>query len=270
MKNTPCEVIKDLLPLYVDDICSEKSKDIIEEHLVECEECRNYLDSLKGDIPPIDTEPDVAVIQEAETSFFKNVKHKMTIQKWIFCGTLLAIAFGLFVIYENPMGNAFLNKIPLLDKRVSVCDVEISDVYQLENGYIYFTLNSKKPFSIETYYPIRYKEEHNDYSESYNNGFNVVTVKRSLWDEIFGGAVVNTQMSFAVPLREENDGAVHNSVHLYYEGKDGERITIWEEGDYIEMAPYWIERKVVDYSSHNQVIVFDDNEKDVTEYRFYR
>ena len=45
MKNTPCEVIKDLLPLYVDDICSEKSKDIIEEHLAECEECRNYLDS---------------------------------------------------------------------------------------------------------------------------------------------------------------------------------------------------------------------------------
>ena len=28
MKNTPCEVIKDLLPLYVDDICSEKSKEI--------------------------------------------------------------------------------------------------------------------------------------------------------------------------------------------------------------------------------------------------
>ena len=81
MKNTPCEVIKDLLPLYVDDICSEKSKDIIEEHLVECEECRNYLDSLKGDIPPIDTEPDVTVIQEAETSFFKNVKHKMEQQR---------------------------------------------------------------------------------------------------------------------------------------------------------------------------------------------
>ena len=33
MKNTPCEVIKDLLPLYVDDICSEKSKEIIEEQL---------------------------------------------------------------------------------------------------------------------------------------------------------------------------------------------------------------------------------------------
>lgn len=270
MKNTPCEVIKDLLPLYVDDICSEKSKDIIEEHLVECEECRNYLDSLKGEIPPIDTEPDVAEIQEAETTFFKKVKHKMTIQKWIFCGTLLAIAFGLFVIYENPMGNAFLNKIPLLDKRVSVLDVEVSDVYQLENGYIYFTLNSKKPFSIQTYYPIRYKEEQNDYSESYDNGFNVISVKRSLWEEIFGGAVVKTQMSFAVPLSETFDGAVHNSSHLYYEGKDGEKITIWEEGEDLEGAPDWIERKVVDYSSQNNVTVFDDAKPGGYDYTFYK
>ena len=48
MKNIPCEVIKDLLPLYVDDICSEKSKRLIEEHLAECEECYKYLEALKS------------------------------------------------------------------------------------------------------------------------------------------------------------------------------------------------------------------------------
>jgi len=34
-----CEVIRDLLPLYVDEICSETSREIVEEHLQGCEEC---------------------------------------------------------------------------------------------------------------------------------------------------------------------------------------------------------------------------------------
>ena len=42
MREIHCEIIRDLLPLYVDDVCSEKSKDMIEEHLRGCEECRNY------------------------------------------------------------------------------------------------------------------------------------------------------------------------------------------------------------------------------------
>lgn len=34
-----CEVIKDLLPLYVDSVCSDESKILVSEHLDECEEC---------------------------------------------------------------------------------------------------------------------------------------------------------------------------------------------------------------------------------------
>ncbi len=38
-----CKVIEDLLPLYLDDICSEESREIVEEHLKECEECRKLI-----------------------------------------------------------------------------------------------------------------------------------------------------------------------------------------------------------------------------------
>jgi hypothetical protein len=34
-----CEVIEDLLPLYIDGVCSEESKVIVEEHLKECRLC---------------------------------------------------------------------------------------------------------------------------------------------------------------------------------------------------------------------------------------
>ena len=41
-----CNIIRDLMPLYIDGVCSEESKKIIEEHLEECEECRAYFSSM--------------------------------------------------------------------------------------------------------------------------------------------------------------------------------------------------------------------------------
>ena len=40
-------VIKDLLPLYIDDVLSDTSRQIVDEHLDECEDCRKYLNDLK-------------------------------------------------------------------------------------------------------------------------------------------------------------------------------------------------------------------------------
>ena len=44
---TDCEIIRDLLPLYVDEICSEKSRELVDEHLQECAECGDLLCRLK-------------------------------------------------------------------------------------------------------------------------------------------------------------------------------------------------------------------------------
>ncbi len=47
--NKHCEVIRDLLPLYADDVCSVASRNIIEEHLRECPECSAMLEKLRND-----------------------------------------------------------------------------------------------------------------------------------------------------------------------------------------------------------------------------
>ena len=49
MDKLNCDVIQDLLPLYVDDICSEASKQIIETHLTECIFCTGKVHKLKKD-----------------------------------------------------------------------------------------------------------------------------------------------------------------------------------------------------------------------------
>lgn len=41
-----CEIIKDLLPLYHDEVCSNDSRAMIEEHLVECDSCKAELQAM--------------------------------------------------------------------------------------------------------------------------------------------------------------------------------------------------------------------------------
>lgn len=47
---TSCNIIRDLLPLYHDDVCSEDSRQLIDEHLLTCDDCRSELMKLNMDI----------------------------------------------------------------------------------------------------------------------------------------------------------------------------------------------------------------------------
>lgn len=43
-----CNVIKDVLPLYLENMLSDDSCAIVEEHIEQCQECKNYLDELRS------------------------------------------------------------------------------------------------------------------------------------------------------------------------------------------------------------------------------
>ena len=43
-----CDVIRDILPLYADEACSDKSRALVEEHLGECEACREELAKMRA------------------------------------------------------------------------------------------------------------------------------------------------------------------------------------------------------------------------------
>tara|TARA_Y100001933_G_C18907795_1_gene525379 strand:- start:232 stop:684 length:453 start_codon:yes stop_codon:yes gene_type:complete len=45
-----CDVIRDLLPLYHDDICSNDSKNLVEAHIERCETCREELEKYRTEI----------------------------------------------------------------------------------------------------------------------------------------------------------------------------------------------------------------------------
>ena len=45
-----CDIIKDLLPLYHDGICSSDSKMMVEEHLAYCDSCKAELQAMDDDL----------------------------------------------------------------------------------------------------------------------------------------------------------------------------------------------------------------------------
>ena len=47
MSRISCDVTKDLLASYLDKICSEESRELVEEHLQECPSCREFLNQLQ-------------------------------------------------------------------------------------------------------------------------------------------------------------------------------------------------------------------------------
>lgn len=120
----PCGIIRDLLPLYIDDVCNEESKQAVENHLAECEKCRNYYESMKSTEGFVAKENDNSEDMKMANNL-KNVKSK--INKKIRNIVLGAVAAMVFVI----VGVTLLFSVAL--KEVSPDDVIVSaNVYSFE------------------------------------------------------------------------------------------------------------------------------------------
>ena len=87
-----CEIIKDLLPSFIDELTSEVSNEAVEEHLAECESCRAYYEEMKEQAP--------AILEKAgrEIDYFLRIRED-TIRKIMLA--ILAVLMVYTVIYST-------------------------------------------------------------------------------------------------------------------------------------------------------------------------
>ncbi|MGE7674293.1 zf-HC2 domain-containing protein [Lysinibacillus sp. NPDC094403] len=91
-----CNIIKDLLPSYIDGICSEDTTRVVEEHLQHCEECRLYLEMMEK--PTNDMLPEEVMVAKAP---FKKINKKRRIQVLIsILITFIITIIGSLVVQE--------------------------------------------------------------------------------------------------------------------------------------------------------------------------
>lgn len=67
-----CEIIKDLLPNYIDNVLSNEGQEIVEEHLNNCDSCRQEYEILKFSIE-IDT------VDATKINYLKKINLKLLI-----------------------------------------------------------------------------------------------------------------------------------------------------------------------------------------------
>jgi len=97
--NISCEIIKDLLPLYHDGVCSNETKEMVEEHLKNCENCKAELAAMDAVLPIENTERN---LREAEAVQQLSKKWKKGMFKSLLKGVLyalIAVAITLLVLY---------------------------------------------------------------------------------------------------------------------------------------------------------------------------
>lgn len=91
-----CSVIKDLMPSYIDEICSDDSKKLVESHIQECDKCRRHLAYMKN---PVEC-PEMVDNGEGKEPF-KKIKRKNRIQLALaVIITSCVIGGGMFAIQE--------------------------------------------------------------------------------------------------------------------------------------------------------------------------
>ena len=60
-----CGIVKDLLPLYAEDLASEESSAFVKEHLDTCESCRAVFDALKAPVEPAESVAPLCAVRRA-------------------------------------------------------------------------------------------------------------------------------------------------------------------------------------------------------------
>lgn len=97
MNKISCNIIGDLLPLYVDGAVSEDTKKLVEEHLAECADCKKAAEEMGKELVLSVHE----TVRAAETSFLQ--KMKKTWQKRRIRTAVISVAVTAGVILGSYM-----------------------------------------------------------------------------------------------------------------------------------------------------------------------
>lgn len=124
--NISCEVIRDLLPLYAEEMLSPESATLVETHLAECPSCTQMLEEMKQ--PPVS-------VPEVTSGSLRNFRKRVI--QWLVAGVMAALFFAVTLVVWGCGALLRQNLLPVEDAVVSVTE---------EDGAVYVELS---PSAVE-------------------------------------------------------------------------------------------------------------------------
>jgi len=109
----PCAVVRDLLPVYTEKLVEQETRELIDQHLEECDACRQILSEMKEEpTTPIETAKPL-----------QNLKKQIRRQRW---KVALIAALCVFVIlFTSFYHTSKMNMLPWKEGLIKVKGVEI-------------------------------------------------------------------------------------------------------------------------------------------------
>jgi hypothetical protein len=99
-----CNIIRDLMPLFIENLSSEASNKLLLEHVNDCEECSEILKKLQADLTPVKTDEVLNINDSTSDDLLKRIK-KNILKK---ISVLAAIAFAIGTIIGISSSNGFM------------------------------------------------------------------------------------------------------------------------------------------------------------------
>lgn len=206
------DIVQDLLPLYHDGVCSEKSRAAVEEHLKACETCRAALAAMDAPLPEAEraAADDAAAVKKISGEWKKGKR-----RAW-WKGVLIAAAVCVV------LAGAWLAATQLYLFPVDPAKIEITNVRQLSDGRILYHFYIDDDRNLRE---IRY--EYNEDGNLYCLPMRAL-ITESRWegnspanmDRVLDMEMVNTEAKYR---------GIGEITHVWY-GQGEDTVLLWEEG----------------------------------------
>jgi uncharacterized protein YpmB len=228
-----CDIIKDLLPLYLDNVCSEDSKRAVEEHIATCENCRRELEAYRSDITAADGGGE-EVIRKLSTRWKKTKRASLLTGILVMAIFIVVGISALFYSYSER---------PVRPQEVAVEELSI-----LKNTNVYFTLRVSERVNADgmnwfeqngNVYITLKTDQVQLKKKKGSQGFEENTANYSRWE-------FNTRMSGIKNIY------LYDSLDTYENGKDRKTL-IWSNETELKEAGTEAETWIRTYSSWGNV-----------------
>ncbi len=101
----PCNVIRDLLPLYHDSVCSPETAALVEEHLKDCDACQEEFHKLQANLLPLPLPVPGKEEQKAQglAKVKKILRKKRVIVAAIVAAVTIVLCYGGYLFLQLPI-----------------------------------------------------------------------------------------------------------------------------------------------------------------------
>lgn len=202
----PCDVINDLLPSYVDKLTSDKSNDIIKEHLENCERCNSTYFAMLND-------NESAVVNVNEQKLLRKTKNKI-IKIIVSCILVFVVAFSGIWFFVNWYTTS--DELEKGDYTITVNKIDKKDITIKDNNVSTDLKKSMYFDGIESDYPLR-----DDLVDLINEqGYIyqiVISSDKYTVDDVYGGVISpDNSMKFEVWSHHKNKLKKHQKHSQEY------------------------------------------------------